>query len=215
MIKIMIVDDHSIVREGISRLLESCCGDLAVVGTAASGEAALRLVGELAPDVVVMDVVMPGMSGIDATREIVSDHPGIRVLMLSMHKEKKTVAQALKAGAHGYLLKDRLSAELAQAIREVHAGRLYLCSDIVAVVIEDYLKRVPEAESEVVLSLREREILRLIAEGKNSKTIAFLLDINVKTVDTHRQRLMKKLRMRSVAELTSYAVREGITSSDR
>lgn len=216
MIKVMIVDDHSIVREGVSRLLERHA-DITVVGTAASGRAALGLADELSPEVVLMDVVMPDMNGIEATKEILKGHPGVRVLMLSMHRDRKTVSQALKSGAMGYLLKDRFSAELVQAVRALHAGQLYLCSDIVAVVIDDYLRRVPESAVELqsVLSGREREILRLIAEGKNSKTIGFLLDINVKTVDSHRQRIMKKLRLRSIAELTSYAVREGVISVDR
>lgn len=213
MIRVVIVDDHNIVREGIRTLLEKVPG-IEVVGEAENGRDALQRCRELVPAVALMDMTMPGMNGIEATQRIVAEVPDVRVLILSMHKDKRFVAQAFKAGASGYLLKDCASSELLQAVREVAAGKTYVCSGIIGVVIDDYIKRLPEtaAESRPVLTPREREILQLIAEGNNAKNIAFLLNINVKTVDTHRQQIMKKLKMHSVAELTKYAIREGVTT---
>lgn len=215
MIGVMIVDDHNIVREGIRVLLEKVA-DISVVAEADNGRTALELARELLPDVVLMDMSMPGMNGVEATQRIVADFPASRVLILSMHKDKRYVSQAFRAGARGYLLKDCASTELLQAVRKVAAGEVYVCAGVVGVMIEDYIKRVPEcfAQAEVALTPREREVLQLIAEGNNAKNIAYLLKINVKTVDTHRQQIMKKLKMYSIAELTKYAIREGVTSID-
>lgn len=215
MIKVMVVDDHSIVREGIRILLEKF-PDLCVVAEADNGRKALDLAADLAPDVVLMDMTMPGMNGIEATQRLVAGHSGIRVLILSMHKDKRFVSQAFRAGARGYLLKDCASAELVQAVRRVAAGEMYVCHNIMGVVMDDYVTRLPEAltEPESSLTPREREVLQLLVEGNNAKNVAYLLNINVKTVDTHRQQIMKKLKMRSVAELTKYAIREGLISMD-
>jgi DNA-binding NarL/FixJ family response regulator len=215
MIKVMVVDDHSIVREGIRILLEKF-PDLCVVAEADNGRKALELAADLAPHVVLMDMTMPGMNGIEATQRLVAGHPELRVLILSMHKDKRFVSQAFRTGARGYLLKDCASAELVQAVRRVAAGEIYVCHNIIGVVMDDYVTRLPEplAQPECCLTPREREVLQLIAEGNNAKNVAYLLNINVKTVDTHRQQIMKKLKMRSVAELTKYAIREGVISME-
>ncbi|QWV94509.1 response regulator transcription factor [Geomonas oryzisoli] len=213
MIRVMIVDDHSIVREGIRILLEKF-PDIEVVADADNGRSALEVAGSASPGVVLMDTSMPGMNGIEATQRLGVECPSARVLILSMHKDKRFVAQAFRAGARGYLLKDCTSAELVHAVRAVAAGEIYVCSGIIGVVIDDYIKRIPDsfAQSEAALTPREREVLQLIAEGNNAKNIAFLLKINVKTVDTHRQQIMKKLKLYSIAELTKFAIREGVTS---
>jgi DNA-binding NarL/FixJ family response regulator len=213
MIRVMIVDDHNIVREGIRHLLETL-PDISVVAEADSGRSALGLAQELSPDVVLMDVSMPGMNGIEATERMVAQAHKPQVLILSMHKERRFVTQAFRAGAKGYLLKDAASAELVQAIRAVSAGEVFVSAEIVQVLIEECMKQVPDsfAESEVALTPREREVLQLIAEGNNAKSIAFLLNLNVKTVDSHRQQIMKKLKLYSIAELTKYAIRQGVTT---
>jgi DNA-binding NarL/FixJ family response regulator len=213
MIKVMLVDDHSIVREGIRILLEKF-PDISVLAEADNGRSALELIAQLAPDVVLMDISMPGMNGIEATQRIVADHPMVRVLMLSMHKDKRFVSQAFRAGAKGYLLKDCASAELVKAVRAVACGEVYVCSGVIEVVMDDYIKRISESfeQADAALTSREREVLQLIAEGNNAKNIAYLLKINVKTVDTHRQQIMKKLKLFSIAELTKYAIREGVAS---
>lgn len=215
MIRVMIVDDHNIVREGIRTLLEKFPG-ISVVAEADNGRTALELVADAAPAVILMDMSMPGMNGIEATQRLLADHPGVRVLILSMHKDKRYVAQGFQAGARGYLLKDCASTELVKAVRAVAAGEMYVCAGVIGVVIDDYIRRIPESftHSQAALTPREREVLQLIAEGNNAKNIAFLLKINVKTVDTHRQQVMKKLKMYSIAELTKYAIREGVTSID-
>lgn len=215
MIKVMVVDDHSIVREGIRILLEKL-PDLCVVAEADNGRKAVELAADLAPHVVLMDMTMPGMNGIEATQRLGAEHPEARVLILSMHKDKRFVSQAFRAGAKGYLLKDCASAELVQAVRRVAAGEMYVCHGIIGVVMDDYVARLPESltQPEILLTPREREVLQLIAEGHNAKNVAYQLNINVKTVDTHRQQIMKKLKMGSVAELTKYAIREGLISMD-
>lgn len=215
MIRVMIVDDHSIVREGIRILLEKSL-DIDVVADADNGRSALEAAAKTSPDVVLMDTSMPGMNGIEATQRLSEENSPARVLILSMHKDKRFVAQAFRAGARGYLLKDCTSAELLQAVRAVAAGEIYVCSGIIGVVIDDYIKRIPDSfvQSGAALTPREREVLQLLAEGHNAKNVAFLLKINVKTVDTHRQQIMKKLKLHSIAELTKYAIREGVTSLD-
>lgn len=215
MIRVMIVDDHGIVREGVRILLEKF-EDVQVVAEAENGRVVLELAASASPDVVLMDMSMPGMNGIETTQRMADAFPAVQVFILSMHKDRRFVAQAFKGGARGYLLKDCSSAELIKAVRAVASGERYVCSDIVGVVIDDYIRRVPESFEQAgpALTPREKEVLQLLAEGNNAKNIAFLLKINVKTVDTHRQQIMKKLRLFSVAELTKYAIREGVTSVD-
>ena len=217
MIKVLIVDDQNLVREG-GRIVLGRATDLSVVGDADNGRSAVQLAGELSPEVVLMDITMPGMNGIPATQQIVDGYPAIRVLILSVHKEARFVSRALKAGASGYLIKECGSEEVVDAIRAVHAGQLYLCRQAMQAVVGDYVRLIPDAPFQAdlqagpPLTLREREILQLIAEGNNAKSIAFTLDLNVKTVDSYRKQIMKKLNLFSIAELTKYAVRHGISS---
>jgi DNA-binding NarL/FixJ family response regulator len=208
-IKVLLVDDHKIVRHGLRALLEKEA-DMDVVSEAGSGRDAVQLAGELLPDVIVMDIAMPDMNGIDAARRIVADHPECRILALSMLGDKRFVFEMFSAGAKGYLFKDCAADELVRAIRAVHHGEMYLSSQIAGIVIKDFIKLTPEASPD--LTSREREVLQLIAEGKNAKEIAFILKLSSKTVDTFRQSIMKKLGLKTVAELTKYAIREGLTS---
>ena len=212
--RILLADDHRIVRQGLRSLLEAEA-DFTVVAEADNGRAAIDLTDELAPDVVVMDVGMPELNGIEATRRIASRSPRVKVVALSMHSDRRFVAEMLKAGAAGYLLKDGAFEELVGAIRTVAAGRTYLSPRIADVVVEGYLRNnttPAEPTAYARLSPREREVLQLLAEGKATKEAAAALHLSVKTVETHRRQIMEKLNMYSVAELTKYAIREGLTS---
>ncbi|WP_052263313.1 response regulator [Geobacter pickeringii] len=213
--RIMIVDDHQIVRHGMRHLLESQ-SDMEVVAEADSGQSALRRAREHQPDVILMDISMPDMNGIEVTRRIIASLPDVRVLVLSMHSNRRFVTEALAAGATGYLLKDCAFDELIGAIRCVAAGETYLSPKIAGHVVRGFLdqRTVAAAATHPTLSVREREVLQLIAEGKNVKEVAFLLEISTKTVETHRMQIMKKLDIRNVAQLTKYAIREGLTSLD-
>lgn len=214
--RILLVDDHKIMRDGLRAILEKHKG-MQVVGDAANGREAITLAAELHPHVVVMDVTMPGLNGIDATQRITAAHPGIKVLGLSMSADRRYVLAMLTAGAAGYLLKDAAAGELVLAIETVAAGRKYLSSEIAGGVVDSLLHPppVPEPPRAGLLSIREREVLQLLAEGKTSKEIGAQLQIAVPTVETHRRQIMDKLSIRSIAELTKYAVREGLTSLDR
>ncbi len=212
-IKVLLVDDHKIVRHGLRALLEKE-EDMEVVNEAGSGRDAVQLAGEYMPDVVVMDIAMPDMNGMDAARRICMDNPECRILVLSMLGDKRFIVEMFSAGAKGYLLKDCAADELVRAIRSVHQGGMYLSPQIAGIVINDFVKLIPEAypETSPVLTSREREVLQLIAEGKKAKEIAFILNLSSKTVDTFRQSIMKKLGLNTVAELTKHAIREGLTS---
>ncbi len=211
-IKIVLADDHQVLREGICSLLEKQ-GNLEVVAQADNGRTAVRLVRDLQPDIVIMDIAMPDLNGIEATRQIRAESPDVKVIALSMHSDRRFVAEMLKAGASGYLLKNSAFQQLTSSIRAVMEGRNYLCPEIGEIVVDDYIKKLSANETSGVspLSPREREVLQLIAEGNSTKEIASNLSVSVKTADTHRQQIMKKLNCRSVAELTKYAIREGIT----
>ena len=211
--RIIIADDHQIVREGLRTLLEQE-PDMEVVGEADNGRTALTLVREIVPDVIVMDVKMPDLNGIEATFQILSEFPQIKIIALSMYTDRRFILNMLRAGALGYLLKECAFEELVKAIRLAMTNRTYLSPGISDVVIKDYFTETPDASRSVfgVLTAREREVLQLLSEGKRTSRIAELLHISVKTVETHRQQIMHKLKMRSVAELTKYAIREGLTS---
>lgn len=218
-IRLVLVDDHQIVREGLRSLLAKEM-DIQVVGEADDGRDALRLCAELMPDVVVMDVSMQGLNGIDATRELTSESDRPRVIALSMHSDRRYVSDMLAAGASGYLMKDSAYDELASAVRAVHDGRTYLSKNIAEVVVEDYFARVsggtqsPSPGGGKSLSSREREVLQLVAEGHSTKEVAAMLHLSVKTVETHRRQIMDKLRIYNVAGLVKYAIREGIVALD-
>ena len=214
-IRILLADDHKIVREGIRSLLEKQ-QDIEVVAEAQDGRQTLTLVGELLPKVVVVDVAMPGLNGIETTRRIVHGYPGTSVIALSMHADRRLVGSMLAAGASGYLLKDCAFEELANAIRAVAAGRTYLSSRIVDVMVRDYFASHDRFVSSTPSALtgRESEVLQLLAEGSTAKEIASELQVSTKTIETHRERIMQKLNVHSVAQLTKYAIREGLTSLD-
>ncbi len=211
--KILIADDHQIVRQGLRTLLEKE-PDLQVVAEAEDGRATVRLVRDLTPDVVIMDVAMPDMNGIEATRQITTEFPKIKVIALSMYADRRFVVNMLKAGASGYLLKECAFEELIRAIRLVLTNKTYLSPGVTDIVVKDYMQGAPPPEASVfsVLTPREREVLQLMAEGKSTTQIADSLHVSVKTIETHRQQVMHKLNIHSVAELTKYAIREGLTT---
>jgi DNA-binding NarL/FixJ family response regulator len=213
-IKILVADDHQIMREGLRTMLEKE-QDITVVGEAEDGRMTHRLARELVPDVIIMDVAMPDLNGIEATRQIIADLPGVKVIALSMHDDRRFVLNMLKAGAAGYMLKDCAFKDLAKAIRVVMSNKTYLGDEIADIVVKDYLASSTPAGSSAfqLLSPREREVLQLLAEGKTSAQIGESLHISAKTVETHRQQIMVKLKIKSVAELTKYAIREGLTSA--
>ena len=211
--KIILADDHKIIREGLRSLIEKQ-PDMEVIAEAQDGLTTVNLVQKLKPDVVIMDIGMPEMNGIDATTKITTEYKTVKVIALSMHSDRRFVMQMLKAGAAGYLLKDSAFEELVSAIHAVIAKQHYLSQKITDVVVQEYLQNLPRNESTVftVLTAREREVLQLIAEGKSTKQIASVLNLSVKTIETHRQQIMEKLDMHSIAQLTKYAIREGLTS---
>ena len=213
-IRILIADDHKIFREGLQTLLQNR-GDIEVIGEADNGRTVVALAAELRPDVIIMDVAMPDLNGIEATRQISAGRVGGKVLALSMHSDSRFVTRMLQAGAQGYLLKDCAFEELALAIDTIVSDGVYLSPGVTGVVVRDYVQHLAEGDAGIAaLSPREREVLQLVAEGLTTKDIAGKLHISVKTVETHRKQIMDKLEIRSVAELTKYAVREGLTSLD-
>jgi RNA polymerase sigma factor (sigma-70 family) len=233
--KVLLADDHRIVREGLKSLLQSQ-PDLEVIAEASDGRQAVEMARDLDPDVVVMDVAMPQLNGIEATRQLAGDDRGMKIVALSMHSDRRYVSEALKAGASGYVLKDGAFDELITAIRAVTSDRVYLSPRVAGVVVDDYVRRLPtrggaaarsaaraesaDAETESArarsafdtLTPREREVLQLMAEGYATKEVAHRLHVSVKTVETHRRQIMEKLDLHSVAELTKYAIREGLTT---
>ncbi|MDY0040511.1 MAG: response regulator transcription factor [Desulforhabdus sp.] len=212
-IRILIADDHKIVRDGLRALLEQQA-DMEVIAEAENGRKAVRLARELNPDIVIIDIGMPDLNGIDAARQIIAEVDRVRVIALSMHSDKRFVAQMFKAGASAYLLKDCAFEELAQAVNIVMSGQTYLSPEIAGSVIEDYVQYLSTMDSSgfSILTVREREVLQLLAEGKPTKEIATRLHVSIKTIETHRQQIMHKLKVRSLADLTKYAIREGLTS---
>ena len=212
--RIVIAEDHTILREGLRALISSQ-EDLEVVGEAGDGREAVRQVEDLMPDLILMDLSMPKMNGIEAIREIGRRIPQTRILALTVHKTEEFILEVLQAGADGYIPKDASSNELMMAIRSVLMGKRYLCPSVSRVVIEGYLesRRTPESSTPwATLTKREREILKLIAEGHKNKEIADYLCISVKTVEKHRANLMKKLDLHSAAALTAYAMERGLVT---
>jgi len=211
--RIIIVDDHGIVREGLKSLLQNQ-SDMEVVGEGEDGQIAAKLTEQLSPDMVIMDMSMPNLNGIEATRLILQNSPNTKVVILSMHSDRHIVKETLEAGASAYVLKSNLFDEMLRALETVAKGGRYLSPRITDVVIDDYVGKSVEGESAGTLKLtsRERQIVQLVAEGKTIKEIASILYISPKTADSNRRQIMNKLGFSSVAELTKYAVREGLTS---
>jgi DNA-binding NarL/FixJ family response regulator len=213
-IKIILADDHTMLRHGLYRSFEQE-KDIDVVGQATNGHSTIDLVRELSPDVVVMDIGMPDLNGIEATRRIVKDWPKVKVVGLSMHSSDKYVREMFKAGASGYLLKNCPFEELIEAIRTVTSGKTYISPSISDMVVKEYASK-PDDEKSVfsILSQREREVLQLFAEGKTTKQVGLRLHISPKTVEAHRLRIMDKLNINNIAQLTKYAIQEGLTEPE-
>jgi two-component system, NarL family, response regulator NreC len=213
-IKVLLADDHKIFRDGLRTLIEK--EGMEVVGEAENGRKAIKLAEKLMPNVIVMDVSMPDMNGIEATRKIIAGMPDVKVIALSMHSDRRFVLGMLEAGASGYLLKDCAFGELATAINQVSTGNTYLSPQIADVVVKGYLNKTTDSSviGGAILTSREREILQLIAEGLTAKEIAAHVFLSIKTIETHRRNIMQKLNTRSTAELTKYAIREGLVSLD-
>jgi len=210
MIRIFLADDHRVVREGLRYLLEAQ-GDLAVVGEAADGRQAVQGVLQSRPDIVIMDIGMPGLNGIEATQKIRQDLPATQVIVLSMHASPEHVFRALGAGANGYLLKETAGREVAEAIRAVCAGHRFLGHRIAEIVAERYLEEHPREHDPLTrLTARERQILQLVAEGKTSAQIAEILCLSPKTVETHRGRLLQKLKVHDLPSLVKFAIQHGL-----
>lgn len=210
-IRVLLVDDHTILREGLRSLL-SLQEDIEVVGEAGDGQAALELISTLKPDIVVMDIAMPGMDGLEATRRIKKDFPETRVLILTQHDNREYVFSLLQAGAVGYILKKSGGTEVVNAIRSTFAEGAFLPPSIAREVVDRYIQRPQQQTSRPPLTDREKEVLRLIAEGKSNKEIAEILCLSVKTVMAHRTNIMEKLDIHSRTELVKYAIRQGIIS---
>ena len=213
MIRVLLADDHSLVRAGIRSLL-GAMADVEVVGEAASGEEALELAARQQPDVVLMDIAMKGITGLQAAARMRETHPAVRVVILSMHSGEEYVLQALRAGAAGYLLKDAATGELELALRSVMRGESWLSPAVSRQVVEGYVQRSGAEAAPDVLTARQREVLRLVASGKSTKEIAFFLNLSVKTVETHRAQIMERLGIRDVPGLVRYALRTGLVPPD-
>jgi DNA-binding NarL/FixJ family response regulator len=213
-IKILLADDHAILRDGLNRAFQSE-SDFEVVGQAGDGLTAIKMVQNLSPHVVVMDIGMPELNGIETTRIIRKDYPSVKVIGLSMHSNDKYVREMFRAGASGYLLKNSPFEELIKAVRTVVGGLTYVSPSIGDLVIQNFIGK-PEDEKSAysVLSQREREVLQQFAEGKTTKQVAMCLHISPKTVEAHRLNLMGKLGIDNIAQLTKYAIQEGLTASD-
>lgn len=213
-IQLLLVEDHALVRAGM-RVLLSNIDDIEIIGEAGSGREAIREIEKHQPQVVLMDIAMDDMNGLEATSHIVQQYPEVRVLMLSMHASEEYVLQALQAGASGYLLKDAGTSELELAIRAVARGETYLSPAISKYIVAGYVQRMGQDHVQVQLTPRQREILRLIAEGKSTREIAQELFISIKTVETHRSQLMERLDIRDIAGLVRCAIRMGLVRSDQ
>ena len=213
-IKILLVDDHAIMRDGIKALL-SIYDDIEVVGEASEGREAIEMARELNPDVVVMDISMPGMDGLEVTRRLTKRNPGMKVIILTQHDNREYILSAIKVGAAGYIPKKALGADLVSAIRAVHSGDSFLYPSAAKALMDDYRKQAEQPDIYESLTEREREILKLIAEGLTSRDIANALYISQKTVQGHRTKIMEKLDLHNRTELIKYAIRKGLVDIDK
>lgn len=211
--KILLADDHKIIRDGLRALIEKE-PNMEVVAEACDGRTTVHKAKELMPHIIIIDISMPDLNGIEATRQIIKETPNTKIIALSMHSDRRFVMNMLEAGAAGYLLKDSAFEELSMAIKTVLSGKPYLSPAVAGVVVEDMMRHSPQKTSRTKIELtpREREVLQMLAEGHTTKHTASRLNVSVKTVETHRRQIMEKLDTHSVAELTKYAVREGLTS---
>ena len=212
-IKILLADDHKIMREGLKSILEKN-SDMFVAGEAGNGIEAVNLAKKLRPDIIVMDINMPDLNGIEATASIINEIPGSRVLALSMYADRGFLIKMLKAGAKGYLLKDCASGELINAIKVILKNRIYISPSLVDDLVKDYVQLADSVDLSAfsILTPRERNVLQKLAEGKSAKEIAFDLNLSIKTIETFRLKIQEKIGLHSIAELTKYAIREGLTS---
>ncbi len=211
-IRILLADDHTVMRVGLRFLLERQ-PDMAVVGEAEDGRRTVELANNEVPNVVVMDIAMPNLNGIEAARQISEKHPEMGIVILSMHSDESYVLRALKAGARAYLLKDSAESDLIRAIRAVHEGKSFFSPTVSRLLLEDYVRQLGqkgEEDSYELLTTREREILQMLAEGKSNKEVASLLELSLYTVETHRAHILQKLGLHSTADLILYSVRKGI-----
>lgn len=214
-IKILLADDHEIVRYGLRCVIEEQ-PDMEVVGDAVNGRTAINLTHQLKPDVVIMDISMPDMNGIEATRRIRKEIPDTKVIVLSMHHKRQFVIDMLKSGVSGYILKTKVHEDLIRAIKAAVADEVYLSSKITGIVAHDIASNLPTSDKSAyaILTPREREVLQLISEGKSTKKSALHLNVSIKTIESTRRQIMQKLDIHNVADLTKYAINEGITSLD-
>lgn len=215
MTSVLLADDHQLLIDGLRPILERQRG-IEVVGIARDGLEAVSLAAQLEPDIILMDISMPRLNGIDATRKILKEVRGARVVMLSMHADGRYIQESLRAGACGYILKESAAVEVVEALAAMQRGELYFSHSVRDTVLNDYVDLVRGGESSDAspLSLREREVLQLLAEGKSTKEMADILGVSVKTIESHRKQIMDKLGLYSVAELTKYAIRQGLTQLD-
>lgn len=212
--KIILGDDHVMVREGLKALLKDMPG-VEIAGEADNGRDIVKLARKICPDVIIMDVAMPELNGVEATRQIVSEHPNTKVIALSMHSTRRVVEEMIQAGAVGYVLKNSAFEELASALDCIRNNKAYISPSVASIVLERFSNPSTHGPSPAaVLSPREREVLQLLTEGKNTKEIASSLTVSLSTVETHRRNIMNKLNLKTLPELTKFAIREGITSAD-
>ncbi|MGB3211382.1 MAG: response regulator transcription factor [Desulforhopalus sp.] len=208
--KIIVVEDHKIVRDGLCSLIGGLAG-YSIVGRAGNGRQAIKLARREKPDIIIMDLSMPEMNGIDTTSSIIEEMPLCKIIVLSMHSDKRFITGALKAGASGYLLKECAFQELSHALDAVHKGQTYLSPQIADTVVHDYRRRLLSQHQEEPLTIKEREVLQLIAEGHSTREIADKLFVSVKAIEGRRRRIMEKLQINTIAGLVKYAIREGLT----
>ena len=215
MIKVLIADDHKLLIDGLRPLLDKQ-GDIEVVGVAKDGLEATELARSLIPDIILLDISMPRQNGIDAARNILRDLPDTRIIMLSMHADRKFIQASLKIGARGYILKESAAREVIEAVKQVQRGELFFSESVREMVLHDYVELMRDNDDSDAspLSGREREVLQILAEGKSTKDAADILNVSVKTIESHRKQIMDKLDLHSIAELTKYAIREGLTPLD-